>query len=46
MKVSYEDIEKLVGGDRKYDVLVAGLQEVPRNNILGLLEDALADTHM
>ncbi|KAL2459157.1 Type I inositol 1 [Forsythia ovata] len=45
-KVSYEDIKELVGRDRKYDVLVAGLQEVPRSNILGLFEDALADTHI
>ncbi|KAL2504138.1 Type I inositol 1 [Abeliophyllum distichum] len=45
-KVSYEDIKELVGRDRKYDVLVAGLQEVARSNIVGLFEDALADTHI
>lgn len=46
MKVPCEDIAKLVGEDRKYDLLVMGLQEAPRNNICKLLKNTLADTHM
>ncbi|XP_059637768.1 type IV inositol polyphosphate 5-phosphatase 11 [Cornus florida] len=45
-QVSYEDIEELVRGDRKFDLLVVGLQEVPRSNISRLLQKALADTHI
>ncbi|KAI5656004.1 hypothetical protein M9H77_24797 [Catharanthus roseus] len=45
-KVSYEDIENLVSRDRKFDLLVIGLQEVPRKNISGMLKNVLVDTHM
>lgn len=45
-QVSYEDIEKLVEKDRKFDLLVIGLQEVPRNNVGLLLQKALIDTHV
>ncbi|KAK4722857.1 hypothetical protein R3W88_013090 [Solanum pinnatisectum] len=45
-QVPCEDIAKLVGEDRKYDLLVMGLQEAPRNNICKLLKNTLADTHM
>ncbi|KAK2974091.1 hypothetical protein RJ640_020447, partial [Escallonia rubra] len=45
-QVAYEDIEKLVGRDRRFDLLVIGLQEVPRNNIPRLLEKALVETHI
>ncbi|KAL9172522.1 hypothetical protein ABFS82_03G053700 [Erythranthe guttata] len=45
-QVGYEDIRKLVGNERKYDLLVIGLQEVPRTNVLELLENALAESHL
>nr|KJB58347.1 hypothetical protein B456_009G205700 [Gossypium raimondii] len=44
-QVSYEDLVELVGSNRRYDILVVGLQEVPRNNIARLLQDALVETH-
>lgn len=46
LQVSYEDIEKLVGRDRKFHLLVVGLQEAPRNNISRLLKAALLESHM
>lgn len=46
MKVSMEDIEKLVEGNREFDLLVIGLQEVPRINVSRLLKNALSDIHM
>ncbi|KAL3505249.1 hypothetical protein ACH5RR_035090 [Cinchona calisaya] len=45
-QVSSEDLEKLVGRNRKLDLLVIGLQEVPRQNIARLLKNVLADTHI
>ncbi|XP_062157551.1 type IV inositol polyphosphate 5-phosphatase 11 [Alnus glutinosa] len=45
-QVSYEDLAELVGSSRKFDLLVVGLQEVPRDNILQLLQAALAETHI
>ncbi|XP_027090884.1 type IV inositol polyphosphate 5-phosphatase 11-like [Coffea arabica] len=45
-QVSSEDINKLVGKNRKLDLLVIGLQEVPRENIAQLLKNVLADTHI
>ncbi|OIT04078.1 PREDICTED: type IV inositol polyphosphate 5-phosphatase 11 [Nicotiana attenuata] len=45
-KVPCEDIAKIVGEERKYDLLVMGLQEAPGNNILKLLKNTLARTHM
>ncbi|KAF2324496.1 hypothetical protein GH714_014834 [Hevea brasiliensis] len=45
-KVSYEDLVELVGSNRKFDLLVVGLQEVPRKNIAGLLQAVLVDTHI
>lgn len=44
-QVSSEDIEKLVRKSGKLDLLVIGLQEVPRKNIAQLLKNVLADTH-
>ncbi|KAJ4701869.1 Inositol polyphosphate 5-phosphatase [Melia azedarach] len=44
-QVSYEDLVELIGSSRKFDLLVLGLQEVPRNNIARLLKRALAETH-
>ncbi|KAK4490344.1 hypothetical protein RD792_001020, partial [Penstemon davidsonii] len=45
-KVSLDDIEKLVGKERKYDLVVIGLQEVPRRNLSELLENALVESHV
>ncbi|KAK6131167.1 hypothetical protein DH2020_035087 [Rehmannia glutinosa] len=45
-QVEYEDIKKLVGNERKYDLLVIGLQEVPRTNVLELLKNALLESHV
>ncbi|CAI9116649.1 OLC1v1017848C2 [Oldenlandia corymbosa var. corymbosa] len=45
-QVNYEDVEKLVGRKRKFDLLVVGLQEVPRENIVQMLKKVLADTHV
>ncbi|KAL0438608.1 UNVERIFIED_CONTAM: Type IV inositol polyphosphate 5-phosphatase 11 [Sesamum latifolium] len=45
-QVRYEDVRKLVGKERKYELVVIGLQEVPRTNILVLLENALLDSHV
>ncbi|XWS21105.1 hypothetical protein CRYUN_Cryun30bG0026800 [Craigia yunnanensis] len=44
-QVSYEDALDLVGSNRRFDLLVVGLQEVPRNNLARLLQDALVETH-
>ncbi|KAK6938765.1 Endonuclease/exonuclease/phosphatase, partial [Dillenia turbinata] len=44
-EVAYEDIEALVGDDRKFDLLVVGLQEAPGRNISRLFEEALLQTH-
>ncbi|KAJ6344583.1 hypothetical protein OIU76_006159 [Salix suchowensis] len=45
-QVVYEDLVELVGSNSKCDLLVVGLQEVPRKNIAPLLQTALADTHV
>lgn len=45
-KVSDKDLEELVGSSRKFDLMVVGLQEVPRTNISRLLQSALLKTHM
>lgn len=44
-KVFSKDLAKLVGKDRKFDLFVVGLQEVPRHNVSGMLQSALAETH-
>ncbi|KAK9216648.1 hypothetical protein WN944_008658 [Citrus x changshan-huyou] len=44
-QVSYEDLVELIGSNRKFDLLIVGLQEVPRNNIARLLKRAVAETH-
>ncbi|XP_042492967.1 type IV inositol polyphosphate 5-phosphatase 11 [Macadamia integrifolia] len=44
-KVSYQDLAELVGVDRKCDLIVIGLQEVPRCNIGRLLQKTLVETH-
>lgn len=45
-QVTYEDLAELVGNNRKFDLLVVGLQEVPRKNISRLLKAALLDSHI
>ncbi|KAL5780407.1 hypothetical protein ACOSQ2_011144 [Xanthoceras sorbifolium] len=45
-QVSYEDLVGMIGSNRKFDLLVVGLQEVPRDNIAPLLQSALAQTHV
>ncbi|BBG94946.1 inositol polyphosphate 5-phosphatase 11 [Prunus dulcis] len=45
-QVTYKDMAELVGNNRKFDLLVVGLQEVPRKNISRLLQAALLDSHM
>ncbi|XP_009365619.2 type IV inositol polyphosphate 5-phosphatase 11 [Pyrus x bretschneideri] len=45
-QVCYEDLAELVGNSRKSDLLVVGLQEVPRKNISRLLKAALLDSHI
>ncbi|PQQ13580.1 type IV inositol polyphosphate 5-phosphatase 11 isoform X1 [Prunus yedoensis var. nudiflora] len=45
-QVTYEDLAELVGNNRKFDLLVVGLQEVPRKNISRLLQAALLDSHI
>ncbi|XWS24313.1 hypothetical protein CRYUN_Cryun28dG0090500 [Craigia yunnanensis] len=44
-QVSYEDLVELVGSNQMFDLLVVGLQEVPRNNLARLLQDSLVETH-
>lgn len=39
------DLEVLIGGERKFDLFVVGLQEVPRTNMARLLQKVLVDTH-
>lgn len=45
-QVAFDDLKKLVGDDRKFDLLVIGLQEAPRKSITKLLKESIADTHM
>lgn len=46
LKVSYEDLAELVGSKRKFDLLVVGLQEAPRNSISRMLQATLSETHL
>ncbi|KAK4429125.1 Type IV inositol polyphosphate 5-phosphatase 11 [Sesamum alatum] len=45
-QVRYEDVRKLVGKEWKYELVVIGLQEVPRRNVSDLLENALIESHV
>ncbi|XP_013615634.1 PREDICTED: type IV inositol polyphosphate 5-phosphatase 11-like [Brassica oleracea var. oleracea] len=45
-KVSYEDLVQLVGKDRKFDLLVVGVQEAPKTNVAQLLQTASSPTHV
>lgn len=46
VKMPTENLSKLVSSDRKFDLLVVGLQEAPRCNLAQVLQAAIADTHM
>ncbi|XP_010539060.1 PREDICTED: type IV inositol polyphosphate 5-phosphatase 11 [Tarenaya hassleriana] len=45
-KVSYEDMVELIGKERRFDLLVIGLQEVPKGNVSQLLQTASSETHV
>ncbi|POO03182.1 Deoxyribonuclease I [Trema orientale] len=45
-KVSDEDLAEVVGDERQFDLLVVGLQEVPRRNVSQLLQAALVESYM
>ncbi|CAN7139215.1 unnamed protein product [Brassica rapa subsp. narinosa] len=45
-KVSYDDLVQLVGKDRKFDLLVVGVQEAPKTNVAQLLQTASSPTHV
>ncbi|KAL4333850.1 hypothetical protein GQ457_07G025990 [Hibiscus cannabinus] len=44
-QVSYEDLVESIGRNRRFDLLVVGLQEVARDNVARLLQDVLVETH-
>lgn len=46
VKLSVEDVRKLVSSNRRFDLLVVGLQEVPKCGVTQALQEAMADTHM
>uniref|UniRef100_A0ACD5W829 Uncharacterized protein n=1 Tax=Avena sativa TaxID=4498 RepID=A0ACD5W829_AVESA len=45
-KMSVQDVRKLVSSDRKFDLLVLGLQEAPKSGVAEVLQEAMADTHI
>ncbi|KAL1200949.1 Type IV inositol polyphosphate 5-phosphatase 11 [Cardamine amara subsp. amara] len=45
-KVSYEDLAEVVGKERKFDLLVVGLQEAPKTNVAQFLQTASSPTHV
>ncbi|KAL6637469.1 hypothetical protein ACP70R_025041 [Stipagrostis hirtigluma subsp. patula] len=45
-KLSVEDVTKLVSSNRKFDLLVVGLQEVPKCDVSQVLQEAMAETHI
>ncbi|KAF3446265.1 hypothetical protein FNV43_RR11444 [Rhamnella rubrinervis] len=45
-QLSYEDLAEVVRNDRNFDLLVVGLQEVPRYNISRLLQEALLESYV
>ena len=46
VKMSVEDVTKLVSSNRKFDLLVVGLQEAPKSEVSQVLQEALAETHV
>ncbi|GAB2267357.1 hypothetical protein Dimus_002343 [Dionaea muscipula] len=45
-QVVFEDLKEVVAKRRKFDLLVVGLQEAPRDNISQFLQAALLNTHV
>ncbi|KAF0922224.1 hypothetical protein E2562_029118 [Oryza meyeriana var. granulata] len=45
-KMSVEDITKLVSSNRKFDLLVIGLQEVPKCDVAQVLQETMVETHI
>ncbi|EEE59533.1 hypothetical protein OsJ_11798 [Oryza sativa Japonica Group] len=45
-KMSVEDVTKLVSSNRKFDLLVFGLQEVPKCDVAQVLQETMAETHI
>ncbi|GJM95887.1 hypothetical protein PR202_ga12672 [Eleusine coracana subsp. coracana] len=45
-KMSVEDVTKLVSSNRKFDLLVVGLQEVPKCDVSQVLQETIAETHV
>lgn len=45
-KVSCKDLAAVVGNDRQFDLIVVGLQEVPRRNVSQLLQEALVQSYI
>ncbi|CAM0875827.1 unnamed protein product [Alopecurus aequalis] len=45
-KMSVQDVRKLVSSDRKFDLLVLGLQEAPKSGVVQVLQEDMADTHI
>lgn len=45
-KMSVEDVTKLVSSNRKFDLLVVGLQEAPKCEVSQVLQEAMAETHV
>ncbi|PAN46085.1 hypothetical protein PAHAL_9G162000 [Panicum hallii] len=45
-KMSVEDITKLGRSNRKFDLLVVGLQEAPKCDVSQVLQETMADTHI
>jgi hypothetical protein len=46
VKMSAEDVTKLVSSIRKFDLLVVGLQEVPKSEVLQVFQETMSETHM
>jgi len=46
VKMSVEDVTKLVSSNRKFDLLVVGLQEAPKSDVSQVLQEVLAETHV
>jgi hypothetical protein len=44
--MSAEDVTKLVSSIRKFDLLVVGLQEVPKSDVLQVSQETMSETHM
>ncbi|KAJ3674386.1 hypothetical protein LUZ60_005002 [Juncus effusus] len=44
-KMSVQDLKNLVAKDRNFDLLVIGFQEVPKTNLVSVLQEAVCETH-